>query len=108
MCCESPKKLFIVFKELTLITFIYIIAKTVQIILSLASFAMLMRVLIPFFTDPENNRFYILCAIITEPFIVPIRVVMAKLGIGQNSMIDWPFFVGYIFISLLNTVLPMI
>lgn len=91
-----------------MITIVYIIAKTVQVILSIASVAMLLRVILPFFVEPESSRVYILCALITEPFIVPVRVVMAKFGVGENSIIDWPFFVGYLLLSFLNTILPAI
>ena len=89
-------------------TFLYIFAKTIQIILGLVSFAMLVRVILPFFTDAENNRFYILACCISEPFIAPVRYVMVKLNIGQDSPIDWSFFATYLILWLLEALLPAI
>lgn len=91
-----------------MITFLYIFAKTIQIILGLVSFAMLLRFILPIFVNPEENRFYLFLALISEPFILPLRALFAKLGIGQNSMFDWPFFVTYILIGLLEALLPVI
>ncbi len=87
---------------------VYIFAKTIQVILSLVSFAMLVRVIIPFFTDPSHSKIYILACYISEPFILPVRYVMLKLNIGQNSPIDWSFFATYLVLWLLESFLPAI
>lgn len=85
----------------------YIIAKVVSIGLSVLSVAMFLRVILQFFASGES-KFVIFCYAITEPFIIPIRVIMEKLNIGQNSPIDIPFFIAYIMISVLQMMLPMI
>ena len=85
----------------------YIIAKVVSIGLSVLSVAMFLRVILQFFASGEN-KFVIFCYAITEPFIIPIRVIMEKFDIGQNSPIDIPFFVAYIMISVLQMMLPII
>lgn len=85
----------------------YIIAKVVSIGLSVLSVVMFLRVILQFFASPEN-KFVLFCYAITEPFIIPIRVIMEKLDIGQNSPIDIPFFIAYIMISVLQMMLPMI
>ena len=85
----------------------YIIAKVVSIGLSVLSVVMFLRVILQFFASAEN-KFVLFCYAITEPFIIPIRVIMEKLDIGQNSPIDIPFFIAYIMISVLQMMLPMI
>ena len=85
----------------------YIIAKVVSIGLSVLSVVMFLRVILQFFASPES-KFVLFCYAITEPFIIPIRVIMEKLDIGQNSPIDIPFFIAYIMISVLQMMLPMI
>ncbi|MBR5449429.1 MAG: YggT family protein [Clostridia bacterium] len=85
----------------------YVIAKVVSIGLSVLSVVMFLRVILQFIASAEN-KFVIFCYAITEPFIIPIRVIMEKLDIGQNSPIDIPFFVAYIMISVLQMMLPMI
>ena len=69
---------------------------------------MLIRMLMPIFTDIEESRVYGLSVLITEPFIAPVRFLMTKLNIGQNSPVDWAFFVSSILIVLLINILPAI
>lgn len=86
----------------------YILAKTVSVMLEAVYFAMLVRMILPFFTDPEDSRVYALTVVITEPLITPVRFIMAKLNVGQGSPIDWSFFVTALLISVLQTFLPII
>ena len=85
----------------------YIVAKVVSIGISALSLAMFLRVILQFFVA-EDNKFIIFCYAVTEPFIIPIRVIMEKLNVGQNSPIDIPFFVAYIFITTLQMRLPIV
>ena len=86
----------------------YILAKTVSIVMEVVSFTMIIRMLLPFFTDPNESRIYAISFCITEPFIVPVRAVMVKLNIGQDSPIDWAFSITYIILWLLSSLLPAI
>ncbi len=86
---------------------LYIIAKVVQILLSVLSLAMFLRVILQFFTD-EGNKLDTFCYAITEPFIVPIRMICDKMNVGQNSPVDVPFFITYIIITVLQLILPII
>ncbi len=89
-------------------TAFFFAAKLVSITLEVVSFAMIIRMLMPIFIDVEGNRFYGLCTIVTEPFIAPVRALLLKFDIGQNSPIDWGFFATYFIIWLLQTFLPTI
>lgn len=89
-------------------TIFYILAKTVQLVLDLVSFAMVIRMLLPIFFDAEGNKLYIIACVISEPFIAPVRYVMVKLNIGQGSPFDWSFFVTYIILWVLSAILPVI
>ena len=86
----------------------YIIAKTVSLVLDVVSFAMIIRMLLPFFTDPTESRAYAITCFVTEPFIAPVRAIMVRLNIGQDSPIDWAFSFTYIIIWLLGSLLPAI
>ncbi len=88
--------------------FFYIIAKTVSIVLEVVSFAMIIRILLPIFIDPTESRIYAITCYVTEPFIAPVRAVMVRLNIGQDSPIDWAFSITYILIWLLSGLLPAI
>ncbi|MBQ2793933.1 MAG: YggT family protein [Clostridia bacterium] len=87
--------------------FFYVFARVVSIGLSALSLAMVLRVILQFFAS-EDNKFVIFCYAVTEPFIIPIRVIMEKLNIGQSSPIDIPFFIAYIIIMLLQMLLPIV
>ncbi len=91
-----------------MLSILYIFAKTVQIIISVVSFAMLLRAVLPIFIDAEGSRVFALCCLISEPFIAPVRFVMVKLNIGQGSPIDWSFFVTYLLLWILESFLPVI
>lgn len=88
--------------------FFYIIAKTVAIALEVVSFAMIVRMILPFFVDPMESRIYLVSSYITEPFIAPVRALLVMLNIGQDSPIDWAFSITYILIWLLSGLLPAI
>lgn len=91
-----------------MIEILYIFAKTVSVILGVVSVAMFLRMLMPFFVDPMESRAYAIACYFTEPFIAPVRAVMFKMNIGQDSPIDWAFSVSYIIILLLRNLLPAI
>ena len=86
----------------------FIIAKVVQIYLSVASYSMLGRVILQFFVNIEESRLYVLLCCLSEPVIMPFRFVMAKLNIGQNIPLDMPFMAACLGLSLLQLFLPII
>ena len=83
-----------------------LLASLARILLEVLSFAMMIRVLLPIFFNPEGNRIYELTVMLTEPIVTPVRALLVKLNIGQGSPIDWSFFVTYLLISILGTILP--
>ena len=76
--------------------------------LDVVSFGMIARMLLPFFVDPEESRVYAISCYLTEPFIAPVRAIMVRLNIGQDSPIDWAFSVTYLIIFLLGMFRPAI
>lgn len=91
-----------------MIEIFYILAKMVSIVLGVVSFTMLARMILPWIVDPMESRAYAITCLITEPFIAPVRAVMVRLNIGQDSPIDWAFSITYILIWLLQNLLPTI
>nr|MBE6544605.1 hypothetical protein [Oscillospiraceae bacterium] len=95
-------------KDINVEELFFILAKTVSIVLDVVTFAMLARALLPFFVDPMESRAYGIACYLTEPFIAPVRGIMIRLNIGQDSPIDWAFSITYIIILLLGALLPAI
>ena len=89
-------------------TVFLILAKTVAVAIELAMMAMIIRMIMPLFFNVDGNVIYALCCCVSEPFIVPVRFVMSKLDIGQNTPFDWPFFVTYLLLFVLQLLLPAI
>lgn len=87
---------------------LYIFAQTVNIFLSLMSIAMLMRVLLQFFVDVMENKLYLFCVMLTEPIIIPFRILFAKFNIGEDSPIDLPFLASSFTLMILMAFLPII
>ncbi len=83
-----------------------IFARTINLLLSAVSFAMLLRMLLSFFIFDEDSRLLNFLAIITEPFIVPVRALLVRFNIGQDSPIDWSFSLAYLLIAIAQMFLP--
>lgn len=91
----------------------YIFAKVISLMLSAVSLAMFARVIMQLIAmltsfQPENNKFFIFCLAVTEIFVTPFRYLCEKFNLFTNTPIDAPFFIAYIFISLLQGLLPII
>ena len=87
---------------------LYIIAKTVQLSLSVISSCMFLTVILRFFVNPETSKPYQFVSTVSEFFVFPFRVIMAKLNLFQGLPIDMPFFCAYIFIAILTMILPIL
>lgn len=78
------------------------------ITLDVVSIAMIARMLLPLFLNPEDSRFYMFLVYITEPFVIPVRFFLSKFSAIQNSPFDWSFTVSYMIIVFLRLVLPVV
>ncbi len=88
--------------------FLDFFARFVSATLDAVSLAMLIRMLLPLFRDAEGSKFYTFLGCITEPFIAPVRFLMVKFNLLQNSPIDWSFTVTYLVIALVQMLLPAV
>lgn len=74
------------------------------VILSVLQIAMLVRAIMSWFPT-ESNRFENFLYTITEPLIMPIRILFEKLNWFQGLPIDISFFVTYLLLSVLILIL---
>ena len=88
--------------------FLDFFARLINATLSIVSLAMLIRMLLPLFTDAEGSKFYIFLAAITEPFIAPVRFILVKFNLLQNTPIDWSFTIAYLLIAMIQMLLPAV
>lgn len=87
---------------------LFIIAKCISILISVIIGAMFLRMLLPFFLDAEQSRFYWFLLWITEPFILPVRFLLIRFNIGQDSPFDWSFTLTYLLLVIVQWFLPVI
>ena len=87
---------------------LYIFAKTVALFLRAISLCMFMRVILQLFVRAEDNKLMAFFTTVSEFFVFPFRVIMAKFNIMQGTPIDAPFFVAYLFIAIISMFLPII
>ena len=90
-----------------MITALQIIASFVSVLLDAVMLCMFVRMIMSFFA-PEGGRFSMFLACVTEPFIIPVRVLLSKFNILQDSPIDWSFTISYLVLVIVRTLLPMI
>ena len=83
-----------------------IFSRLIALTIDVALFAMLIRVILSFFSDAEESRLGIFLALITEPFIAPVRFLMIKFNLLQDSPIDWSFTLTYMIMAFMRVMLP--
>ena len=81
-----------------------ILRNTVHTLIFALEIAMFIRAIISWFPIDEN-KFTDFLYSVTEPVIMPIRLLFEKLGWFQNLPIDISFFVTFILLSLLSNIL---
>ena len=87
----------------------HFIASLIVAVLDIVSIAMMLRMIISLFTmGEEEGKFSFFLACITEPFVIPVRFLLAKFNILQDSPIDWSFTLSYMIIVMLGFFLPVI
>ena len=89
-----------------MITVFTVVADVVLLLLSAVQLAMLIRAILSWF-PMDSNKFLDFLYAITEPFIVPIRMLFQKMNWFQNLPIDISFMVAYLLLSLISFLLTM-
>lgn len=84
------------------------LARFITVLLDAVSFAMIVRMLYPIFRNVEDSKIYAFVCCASEPFIAPVRFVLAKFNILQDSPIDWSFTISYLIIILVKAFLPAV
>ncbi len=86
--------------------FAVIFSRTVLILLGLVQTAMFFRAILSWFMPEENGLTYFL-ALLTEPFIAPVRFVLSRFRFAQELPFDISFMVTFLLLFLIETILPV-
>ena len=79
-----------------------------SVLLDAVSLAMIARMITSLIFHNEGGKFATFLVCVTEPFIIPVRFILAKMNILQNSPIDWSFTIAYLILMLVRLFLPAI
>lgn len=85
--------------------FIALLRGTVQALLSVVQICFLVRALLSWFPIREDNPFLTFTAMVTEPFIMPIRALFDRFGWFRDFPIDVSFFVSFLLVNTVGSVL---
>ena len=88
--------------------FLSILARTVSLLLDVLSYAMFGRAILSFFPSMDGGRVSTFLIALTEPVILPVRALLYKLNVGQNSPIDLSFSLTYLILILVRMFLPIV
>ena len=78
------------------------LASFVSALLFVVQTAMFLRAILSWFIPDESNRLVQFLTVITEPFIIPVRVLLEKLNLFQNTPIDVSFFITYLLLWVIT------
>ena len=84
-----------------------ILSRTVLVALGFIEICMFLRAILSFFLDPENP-FLTFCIAVTEPVILPFRVILSRFESIERLSFDIPFLVTYFALLLLGRALPTV
>ena len=74
---------------------------TIRLLLSAVTLAMFIRAILSFFPI-EEGAVHSFLALITEPLILPVRILFDKLGFDIGIPLDIPFFVTYLILTIIS------
>ena len=78
-----------------------IVRSTLSLLIIVLESAMFVRAIMSWFPI-DDNKFTDFLYAITEPLILPIRILFEKLNIGTELPIDIPFLVTFVLLSLVG------
>ena len=88
--------------------FLVLTVNFVDLVLGTVLFAMLIRAVLSFFMMGEESRFSMLLYYFTEPFVLPVRKILERLGWFDGMPIDVSFFLTTVILGMLQSILACI
>ena len=82
--------------------FIYVLFYTLSVFVDVILFAMLVRAIFSWFPPETEGPFQRMLYMITEPAIMPVRKIFARMGWFQGLPIDMSFMITYLLLTLLQ------
>ena len=84
-----------------------LLSRTVLAAIAVIELCMLMRAILSFFADPESVLLSF-CYAVTEPVIMPFRVMLSRFESLESIPLDVPFLLTYVVLALVGGLLPAV
>ena len=88
--------------------FVALLAGTVRALFFFVEICFLVRAVLSWFPLREDHPVILFVAMVTEPIVAPIRALFDHFGWFRNIPIDISFFVAYILLSIVSTVIGVV
>ena len=85
--------------------FMALFTGTVRALLFFVEICFLIRAVLSWFPIREDHPILLFVAMITEPIVAPVRALLDRLGWFRNLPIDLSFFVAYLLLILVESLL---
>lgn len=86
---------------------LYILMKTVSLLLSAMQLLMMLRAVISWLPVDEDSNIVNFLYAMTEPLIVPIRSLISRFEGLDDLPIDISFFIAFMLLSIVRILLPI-
>ncbi len=88
--------------------FLVLTVNFVDLVLGAVLIAMMIRAILSLVLMGEENGFSILLYYFTEPFILPVRKILERLGLFQGTPFDVSFFLTTVLLGMIQSLLAVI
>jgi uncharacterized protein YggT (Ycf19 family) len=89
-------------------TAVVLLRNIILVLLEVFQFAFLLRAIMSWFDRGEPGMISSFLIFVTEPIVLPIRLLFEKLKWFQGSMLDVPYFFAFMLLMFVQTFLTLI
>ena len=84
---------------------LYIVSGVVSLVLTILQLLMFARAILSWLPLDEGNPILTFLHAVTEPFILPVRALLERIEFFASSPIDLSFFITFLLLSFLQSLL---
>ena len=87
---------------------LFCLCTVIRLLVNVLETAILLRAILSWFPIDEDGFLPRLLFCLTEPVIIPVRVLLSYFGVGEDSPIDFSPMIAMILLMLIGMFLPVI
>ncbi len=87
---------------------LYCICTALRLLVNLLETAIFLRAILSWFPIDEDGFLPRLLYCLTEPVIIPVRMLLSRFGIGEDSPLDFSPMIAMLLLMVISMFLPVI